>query len=195
VAPSQYELSPIFKLTNVATDENSMCMEILDEVAARHGLVCLVHEKPFAGVNGSGKHNNWGLNTLDDNLFVPGKTAEKQARFMALVAVIARCLHVHGDLVRTSAACSGNDHRLGAQEAPPAIISLYTGEGMEAKIRDIIAGGELSGYGTDTKVVDFGTDNVAPIAASMEDRNRTAPFPFCGNRFEFRMPGLTATEL
>lgn len=192
VAPSQYELSPIFKLTNVAADENTMCMEILEEVAARHGLVVLMHEKPFAGVNGSGKHNNWGLNTdVGDNLFVPGKTEEQQARFTACVAVLARALNVHGDIIRTGAACSGNDHRLGADEAPPAIISLYTGEGMEKHIRNVLDGGDLHGYGMDTTLINVGSNNVSPITANMEDRNRTAPFPFCGNRFEFRAVGST----
>ena len=192
VAPSQYELSPIFKLTNVAADENTMCMEILEEVAARHGLVCLMHEKPFAGVNGSGKHNNWGLNTdVGDNLFVPGKTDEAQARFTAMVAVLAKTLNTHGDIIRTGVACSGNDHRLGAQEAPPAIISLYTGDGMEAHIRKVMDGGELHGYGMDTTTIEVGSNNVSPITANMEDRNRTAPFPFCGNRFEFRAVGST----
>lgn len=192
VAPSQYELSPIFKLTNIAMDENTMCMEILEETAARHGLYCLMHEKPFANVNGSGKHNNWGLNTdVGDNLFVPGKTKEAQERFISMVAVLARCLNVHGDLVRTGAACSGNDHRLGADEAPPAIISLYTGEKMEAHLRAVMDGGELSGYGEDTTVIATGNNEVAPITANLEDRNRTAPFPFCGNRFEFRAVGST----
>lgn len=190
VAPSQYELSPIFKLTNVAMDENTMCMEILNEVAARHGLYCLMHEKPFAGVNGSGKHNNWGLNTDNgDNLFVPGKTPEEQERFIAMVAALARCLNVHGDVIRAGVACSGNDHRLGAQEAPPAIISLYTGDGMEQHLRSVIAGGDLAGYGMGATTIDYGANEIAPINANIEDRNRTAPFPFCGNRFEFRAVG------
>jgi glutamine synthetase len=190
VAPSQYEFSPIFSLTNISNDTNTASMEILSEVATRHGLAVLCHEKPFAGINGSGKHNNWGLNTdTGDNLYAPGKTAEAQARFMTMVAVLAQAVNRHGDLIRCSVASAGNDHRLGAQEAPPAIISLYTGVAMEAHIKSIIGGGDLEGYGNETKMVAAGARAVPDIEAGTEDRNRTAPFPFCGNRFEFRAVG------
>jgi glutamine synthetase len=190
VAPSQHEFSPIFKLTNIANDENTLSMEIMEDLAAKHNLAVLFHEKPFAGINGSGKHNNWGVNTdTGRNLFVPGKTDQAQASFVAMVAALTRTLHVHGDAVRTGVAVSGNDHRLGAQEAPPAIISLYTGDLMEAHLDKVRNGGELAGYGQATADIDFGTRAVSPIQANLEDRNRTAPFPFCGNRFEFRAVG------
>jgi glutamine synthetase len=190
VAPSQYEFSPIFKLTNVATDENTLAMEVMEDLAVRHNLAILFHEKPFGGVNGSGKHNNWGLNTDSGrNLFVPGKNDQDQASFIALVACLARALHIHGDVVRVSVATAGNDHRLGAQEAPPAIISLYTGDLMEAHLQKVVDGGELAGYGQETTTIDFGSRAVSPLTANLEDRNRTAPFPFCGNRFEFRAVG------
>jgi len=190
VAPSQYEFSPIFSLTNIANDQNVASMEVLQEVATRHGLAVLLHEKPFAGVNGSGKHNNWGLNTdAGDNLYTPGKTPEEQARFMTMVSVLTQAVNRHADLMRCAVATAGNDHRLGAQEAPPAIISLATGENMHAHIKNIIAGGELEGYGSETKSVAAGARAVPDVEAATEDRNRTAPFPFCGNRFEFRAVG------
>ena len=142
-----------------------------------------LHEKPYAGINGSGKHNNWGLNTdTGDNLFVPGKTEEKQARFIALVACLARTIHVHGDTLRTSVGTAGNDHRLGAQEAPPAIMSLYTGLEMEKHLQSVIDGGALAGYKAEGQTIDVGSPAVQGIPANTEDRNRTAPFPFCGNR-------------
>ena len=192
VAPSQHEFSPIFSLTNVATDQNTLSMELLEDVAAQHGLVCLMHEKPFAGINGSGKHNNWGLNTdAGRNLYVPGKTALDQQIFIASTAALARALHLHGDTIRVGVATAGNDHRLGAQEAPPAIMSLYTGPGLEAQLKSVMDGGALEGYAASTKDVPSGTKNVQTIAGNVEDRNRTAPFPFCGNRFEFRAVGST----
>lgn len=138
----------------------------------------------------SGNHNNWGLNTDNGrNLYVPGKTEEDQASFIAMVAALARALHVHGDVIRTGVATAGNDHRLGAQEAPPAIISLYTGDIMEEHLKKVVDGGPLAGYGQDKTTIDFGSRAVSPISANLEDRNRTAPFPFCGNRFEFRAVG------
>ena len=190
VAPSQYEFSPIFKLTNVATDENTLAMEVMEDLAVRHNLAILFHEKPFGGVNGSGKHNNWGLNTDSGrNLFVPGKNEQDQASFIALVACLARALHIHGDVIRVGVATAANDHRLGAQEAPPAIMSLYTGESMSQHLQKVVDGGELHGYGQETTSLGFGSKNVSPITVPQEDRNRTAPFPFCGNRFEFRAVG------
>eukprot|EP01006_Ploeotia_vitrea_P016050 TRINITY_DN46519_c0_g1_i2.p1 TRINITY_DN46519_c0_g1~~TRINITY_DN46519_c0_g1_i2.p1 ORF type:complete len:777 (+),score=491.56 TRINITY_DN46519_c0_g1_i2:123-2453(+) len=191
VAPSQHEVSPIFTLTNVAADQNVVAMEVLHEVAAKHDLAVLMHEKPFAGLNGSGKHNNWGLNTdAGTNLFVPGKTVDEQRRFITLVAALARTLDLHGDLLRIGISSAGNDHRLGAQEAPPAIMSLYTGEILEAHLRKVVDGGPLEGYGQAVSELDVGTPAVVPLGdVPVEDRNRTAPFPFCGNRFEFRAVG------
>lgn len=195
VAPSQHELSPIFSLTNVAADQNILTMEIMDDIAAEHGLKCLFHEKPFAGVNGTGKHNNWGLNTdTGKNLFAPGKTEETQTDFVASVAALAYAIRNHGDVLRAGVSCTGNDHRLGAQEAPPAILSLYTGVHLETHLRNVMDnGGDLHGYDprTGVKMLPFGTTAVENVPAAMEDRNRTAPFPFCGNRFEFRAVGGT----
>jgi glutamine synthetase len=191
VAPSQHELAPIFSLTNVAADQNMLMMEVMDTIATRHGLKVLFHEKPFAGINGSGKHNNWGLNTNSGkNLFNPGKTEETQSDFMAFTAALMYAINNHGDVIRAGVACAGNDHRLGAQEAPPAIISLYTGVEMEKHIDSIIDGGELPGYGGEGgNVVEFGSRALQAQQVNLEDRNRTAPFPFCGNRFEFRAVG------
>jgi len=190
VAPGQHEICPIFSLTQVATDQNTLAMEIMEDVSAKHDIVTLFHEKPFAGLNGSGKHNNWGLNTdSGKNIYTPGSSESSQNEFFAFTAALARALHVHGDVVRAGVATAGNDHRLGAQEAPPAIISLCTGLNMEEHINNIIAGGPLAGYAADGQFVDAGTPSVSPIPAGMEDRNRTAPFPFCGNRFEFRAVG------
>jgi glutamine synthetase len=185
VAPAQHEFSPIFQRVNVAMDHNILAMEILKDKAKEHGMVALCHEKPFKGVNGSGKHLNWGLNAGESgrNLFVAGDSAPEQESFMAMVAVLTRAINLHGDLVRAGVASPGNDHRLGAHEAPPAIISLYLGEGMMAHIEQIVAGGPLAGYGKSHKTISFGAPEVAPIEAATEDRNRTAPFPFCGNRF------------
>jgi len=190
VAPGQHEYSPIFSMSNVANDQNQIAMQISNDIAARHGLVFLFHEKPFAGINGSGKHSNWGLNTdSGKNLYNPGKTAETQADFAAFVAALTYAVNHHADAIRCSIATAGNDHRLGAQEAPPAILSLYTGVGLEAHLKAVTEGGELAGYldaGTD---VSFGTTAAQNIKGGSEDRNRTAPLPFCGNRFEFRAVG------
>jgi glutamine synthetase len=196
VAPSQFEFAPIFSAVNAAADSNVLAMDVLQETAQEHGMVALFHEKPFAGLNGSGKHSNWGLNIKGDdgkadrNLFVPGKTPEHQRSFMAMTACLLRAVHRHGDLIRCSVASAGNDHRLGAQEAPPAIISLYLGKGLGDHVDKFAAGkGAMEGYGAATKVLPTGADSAQPIAVPIEDRNRTAPFPFCGNRFEFRAVG------
>ena len=191
VAPAQHEISPVFSLSNISADQNVLAMEVLESVAIRHGLVCLMHEKPFANINGSGKHNNWGLNTnTGENLFLPGKTKEQQERFIVFVTALARALDVHGDVIRTGIANSGNDHRLGAQEAPPAIISLYTGNLMEKHLKEILENdGPLEGYGSKSESLNFGTKSILEMEKNIEDRNRTAPFPFCGNRFEFRAVG------
>lgn len=190
VAPSQHENSPIFSLTNVASDQNMITMEVMDQIAARHNLKVLWHEKPFAGINGSGKHSNWGLNTdTGKNLFKPGKTETTQGDFFAFTAALAYTINHHGDVLRCAVTGAGNDHRLGAQEAPPAIVSLYTGDIMEAHIKNIIAGGPLFGYNAAGDQLPFGSNSVEAATRGAEDRNRTAPFPFCGNRFEFRAVG------
>jgi len=191
VAPAQHEFSPIFRTVNLAADQNIVALEVLHEAARRHDLVALTHEKPFRAINGSGKHLNWGVNAghTGRNLFVPGDTPEHQRSFMAFVACLVRAVNNHGDLIRAAVASPGNDHRLGAHEAPPAIISLYLGDGMMKHVEAIIAGGPLEGYGKDSRLLDFRTDSIYPIQAAAEDRNRTAPFPFCGNRFELRAMG------
>jgi len=190
VAPGQHEICPIFTLTNVAADQNMLSRRIMEEVAAKHDLAVLFHEKPFAKINGTGKHSNWGLNlSTGDNLFTAGKTAEEQARFMSMVACLTRGIDLHGDVIRVGVAHAGNDHRLGAQEAPPAIISLYTGPTMESHIDAIKGGAPLAGYGNSSLELPFGTKSVVPLSKPVEDRNRTAPLPFCGNRFELRAVG------
>eukprot|EP00697_Spironema_sp_BW2_P008162 gnl/Spiro4/22673_TR11186_c0_g1_i1.p1 gnl/Spiro4/22673_TR11186_c0_g1~~gnl/Spiro4/22673_TR11186_c0_g1_i1.p1 ORF type:complete len:609 (-),score=194.19 gnl/Spiro4/22673_TR11186_c0_g1_i1:531-2357(-) len=191
VAPAQHEISPIFSVVNIAMDQNILAQKILRETAEKHDLAVLFHEKPFAGLNGSGKHNNWGLNTdTGVNLFVPGKSPADQSRFMAFVAVLVRGLDMHGDLLRCSVATANNDHRLGAQEAPPAIISLSTGRNLEEHIKRVVAGDDLPGYSSASySTLEFGTNAVPSLMRPREDRNRTAPFPFCGNRWEFRAVG------
>jgi len=191
VGPAQYEFCPLYTLTNSSADGNLLAMDLLQEYAGRHGLVALFHEKPFKNVNGSGKHCNWSLSVKDTgrNLFVAGKSDSDQRSFMMFLSCLFRAVNLHTDLIRTSVSGAGNDHRLGAQEAPPAIISLYVGKGLGAHIENIIAGKKLTGYGSEDKIIDFGSGNIQPIVASGEDRNRTAPFPFCGNRFEFRAVG------
>jgi len=189
VAPSQFELSPIFSLTNLAADTNTVVMEILEEVAFRHGLAVLYHEKPFANVNGTGKHNNWGLNTdTGHNLFVPGSTKAEQTRFVAFTAALMRALNKHGDLLRIGVATSGNDFRLGQHEAPPPVLTLGLGKTLEAFIRKVGEGGPMNGYGTEDKFIEI-AGSAPGVKANPEDRNRTAPFPWCGNRFEFRAVG------
>lgn len=189
VAPAQYEISPIFSLVNLAADTNVLAMDVLRDLAYEHDLMVLFHEKPFAGINGTGKHNNWGLNTdTGYNLFVPGETPAENRRFVAFLAALLRGVNKHGDLLRCGVSTSGNDHRLGAQEAPPAIITVCLGESLETHLKGIAAGGELSGYGLHDKLIRVAT-SVVDIEANLEDRNRTAPFPWCGNRFEFRAIG------
>ena len=190
VAPSQYETAPVFAPTNVAADNNVTFMEEMNNMAADHGLAVLFHEKPFAGINGSGKHCNWGLNTdTGKNLFKPGKTDETQSDFVAFTAALVRAIHLHGDVVRAGVASASNDHRLGAQEAPPAIMSINTGTNLEAHIESVIHGGALAGYGVGLSDLGYRTPAVQPLMRPLEDRNRTAPIPFCGNRFEFRAVG------
>lgn len=193
VAPAQFEFAPLFFKINVSADKNMLAMDILQEAAIEHGLQVLYHEKPFAGVNGSGKHSNWSLieRRTGRQLFVPGKSDADQQSFMAMMACMLRTLHVHGDLIRTSVGSAGNDHRLGAQEAPPAIMSLYFGHFLGEHVQRIIDDAEatLEGYNTDKKDIPFSTKAMQDARGSGEDRNRTAPFPFCGNRFEFRAVG------
>eukprot|EP01080_Neovahlkampfia_damariscottae_P007829 gene7829-12303_t len=191
VSPSQYEICPIYARSTLGSDQNTIAMEILHTYAIHHGLVCLLHEKPFAGINGSGKHNNWSLTTnLGDQLFSHGTTEFEQQRFIAFLSCVARAIHVHGDAIRIGISNAGNDHRLGAQEAPPAIISLYTGSLLEAHLREIIEkDSKISGYGSKKESLNFGTQSVLEMKKNIEDRNRTASFPLCANRFEFRAVG------
>jgi len=190
VAPAQCEVSHIFTLTNVAADWNILMMDLMSNISIKHGLVVLLHEKPFAHINGSGKHNNWGLFTdKGDVLFTPGKTSVEEERFMAFTSCLTSAVRKHGDVLRAGVASASNDHRLGAQEAPPAIISIYIGQSMEDHIDKIIEGGPLAGYTNKSKFISTGCSQVVDIEGRFEDRNRTAPLPFCGNRFEFRAVG------
>lgn len=190
VGPAQHEICPIFAPANVAADQNMLIMHVLQETAAKHGLTVLFHEKPFSHVNGSGKHSNWSLSTDSGwNLISPGKTASQQKVFSAVFAALVWGVREHGDLLRAGIASAGNDHRLGAQEAPPAIMSLYTGEGLWAHLESVMEGGPLEGYGGGTGTLDGGARSLQPIERNLEDRNRTAPLPFCGNRLEFRAVG------
>jgi len=190
VAPGQHEMSPIFSAANVSADTNVLFMEVLAQEAGKLGLQALFHEKPFAGINGSGKHANWSIGTDTGlNFFHPGKTEDSKALFVSAIACLAYGLCQHNELVRCSVAHAGNDHRLGAQEAPPAIISLFPGIGFEEHVDHILQGGKLSAYKADRKKQGTGCRASMDVEANVEDRNRTAPFPFCGNRFEFRAVG------
>ena len=187
VAPCQHELAPIFDTTNVAIDHNLLTMEMMKKIAPKYGLVCLQHEKPFEGVNGSGKHNNWSLSTTEENLLDPGDTPMENLQFLVFLAAVIKAVDEYADLLRTSVATPGNDHRLGANEAPPAIISIFVGEELEAVI-DAIASD--SPYAGPTKMkMDLGVDVLPKFSKDTTDRNRTSPFAFPGNKFEFRMPG------
>ena len=187
VAPCQHELAPIFDTTNVAIDHNLLTMEMMKKIADKHGLVCLQHEKPFEGVNGSGKHNNWSLSTTEENLLDPGDTPMENLQFLVFLAAVIKAVDEYADLLRTSVATPGNDHRLGANEAPPAIISIFVGEELEAVI-DAIASD--SPYAGPVKMkMDLGVDVLPKFSKDTTDRNRTSPFAFTGNKFEFRMPG------
>ena len=187
VAPCQHELAPIFDTTNVAIDHNLLTMEMMRKIAPKYGLVCLQHEKPFEGVNGSGKHNNWSLSTTEENLLDPGDTPMENLQFLVFLAAVIKAVDEYADLLRTSVATPGNDHRLGANEAPPAIISIFVGEELEAVI-DAIASD--SPYAGPVKMkMDLGVDVLPKFSKDTTDRNRTSPFAFTGNKFEFRMPG------
>ena len=187
VAPCQHELAPIFDTTNIAIDHNLLTMEMMKKLAPKYGLVCLQHEKPFEGVNGSGKHNNWSMSTTHENLLDPGDTPMENLQFLVFLAAVIKAVDEYADLLRTSVATPGNDHRLGANEAPPAIISIFVGEELEAVI-DAIASD--SPYAGPVKMkMDLGVDVLPKFSKDTTDRNRTSPFAFTGNKFEFRMPG------
>ncbi len=191
VAPSQHELAPVFTSTNTASDHNQLTMELLKSVANRHGLVCLLHEKPFASVSGSGKHNNWSIATdLGENLLDPGATPNENAQFLLFLTAVIKAVDEYQDLLRISVASAGNDHRLGATEAPPAIISIYLGEELEEVLTAIEKGERYRGKEkTELKI---GVSVLPPIPKDSTDRNRTSPFAFTGNKFEFRMVGSSA---
>ena len=188
VAPAQHELAPIFTSTNIATDHNHLTMEFMKRIAAKHNLICLLHEKPFAGVNGSGKHNNWSIGTAEgDNLLNPGAEPHKNTRFLLFLAAIIKAVDEYQDLLRVSVASAGNDHRLGANEAPPAIVSAFLGSELTAILEAIEKGEEYNSDGE--KLMQIGGNVIPLFAQDTTDRNRTSPFAFTGNKFEFRMLG------
>ena len=188
VAPAQHELAPIFTSTNIATDHNHLTMEFMKRIAAKHNLICLLHEKPFAGVNGSGKHNNWSIGTAEgDNLLNPGSEPQKNTRFLLFLAAIIKAVDEYQDLLRVSVASAGNDHRLGANEAPPAIVSAFLGSELTAILEAIEKGEEYNSDGE--KFMQIGGNVIPLFAQDTTDRNRTSPFAFTGNKFEFRMLG------
>ena len=189
VAPAQHELAPIYSEANIAVDQNQLTMQTLKRVACQHGMKCLLHEKPFAGVNGSGKHNNWSITTDDGiNLLEPGKTPHENTQFLLVLACILKAVNVHADLLRESAADPGNDHRLGANEAPPAIISNFLGEQLEDVVDQLISTGEAT-HSLNGGKLDTGVSTLPELSKDATDRNRTSPFAFTGNKFEFRMVG------
>ena len=189
VAPAQHELAPIYAEANIAVDHNQIMMQTLKRVACQHGLKCLLHEKPFAGVNGSGKHNNWSITTDDGiNMLDPGKTPHENTQFLLVLTCILRAVNLHADLLRESAADPGNDHRLGANEAPPAIISVFLGEQLEDVLEQLISTGEAT-HSIKGGKLETGVRTLPELAKDATDRNRTSPFAFTGNKFEFRMVG------
>jgi len=192
VAPSQFEMAPIFTTTNIAADHNQLVMETMQKVALRHGLACLLHEKPYAGVNGSGKHNNWSLSTdTGHNLLEPGHTPHENEQFLMFLIALITAVDRHADLLRAAAANSGNDHRLGANEAPPAIISIFMGEELTEILESVAAGKKRKGK--DSASLRIGVDTLPPLPLDNSDRNRTSPFAFTGNKFEFRMVASSAS--
>ena len=189
VAPAQHELAPIYSEANIAVDHNQIVMQTLKRVACQHGLKCLLHEKPFAGVNGSGKHNNWSITTDDGiNMLDPGKTPHENTQFLLVLTCILRAVNKHADLLRESAADPGNDHRLGANEAPPAIISIFLGEQLEDVLDQLISTGEAT-HSLKGGKLDTGVSTLPDLTKDATDRNKTSPFAFTGNKFEFRMVG------
>ena len=192
VAPCQHELAPIFGTTNIATDHNQLTMELMKKVAKRHGLVCLLHEKPFAGVNGSGKHNNWSMSTSDgENLLEPGKSPKDNTQFLLFLSAVIKAVDEYADLLRVSVASAGNDHRLGANEAPPAIISMFLGDELTEILEAIEKGEEAQGAAKE--FMETGVDALPKFVKDTTDRNRTSPFAFTGNKFEFRSLGSSAS--
>ena len=188
VAPCQHEMAPVFSTTNIATDHNQLAMEMMKKVANRHGFVCLLHEKPFEGINGSGKHNNWSISTdTGENLLDPGKTPISNAQFLLFLTAVIKAVDEYQDLLRISVASAGNDHRLGANEAPPAIVSMYVGDDLDAVIESLVSGKSCGD--SQKQYVSVGASVLPPIPLDHSDRNRTSPFAFTGNKFEFRMPG------
>ncbi len=188
VAPAQYEMAPIFATTNIATDHNQLVMETMQKVALRHDLVCLLHEKPYAGINGSGKHNNWSLSTNDGiNLFEPGNTPGENVQFLLFVTAVLKAVDMHADILRATCSHAGNDHRLGANEAPPAIVSIFMGEELTEILDKISKGEKITARGT--QFMKVGVDTLPEIPRDNTDRNRTSPFAFTGNKFEFRTVG------
>ena len=188
VAPAQHELAPIFTTTNIATDHNQLTMELMKSVADRHGLVCLLHEKPFAGVNGSGKHNNWSISTdTGVNLLEPGETPHENAQFLLFLIAVVKAVDDYQDLLRVSAASAGNDHRLGANEAPPAIVSMFLGDELTEILESIEYGTDY--HNKEKDQMEIGVSVLPHFPKDTTDRNRTSPFAFTGNKFEFRMPG------
>jgi glutamine synthetase len=188
VAPAQYEMAPLFSTTNIATDHNQLVMETMQKVALRHDLVCLLHEKPYAGINGSGKHNNWSLSTDDGiNLLDPGHTPSENVQFLLFLSALIKAVDTHADILRGTCASAGNDHRLGANEAPPAIISIFMGEELTAILEKISKGQPIVTKGA--QYLNVGVDTLPAFPKDNTDRNRTSPFAFTGNKFEFRMVG------
>ncbi|MBR4101609.1 MAG: glutamine synthetase III [Oscillospiraceae bacterium] len=186
-APAQHELAPVFTTSNIAADHNQLTMELMKKIARKHGLICLLHEKPFAGINGSGKHNNWSLTSNDgQNLIDPGETPQKNMQFLTFLCAILKGVHEYAPLLRLSAASAGNDHRLGGNEAPPAIVSVFIGSELEAVIAALESG---KPYVANTTEFDIGVDALPNFKKDTTDRNRTSPFAFTGNKFEFRMLG------
>lgn len=187
VAPAQFELAPVFEEVNVAVDHNMVIMETLQEVAEKHGLVCLLHEKPFAGINGSGKHNNWSISVGERNLLNPGNDPHQNAIFLTTLCAVIQAVDRHADLLRSATAGAGNDHRLGANEAPPAIISIFLGDQLSDIIQQLEQGAPKSSK--KSRQIKIGVDTLPPLPADVTDRNRTSPFAFTGNKFEFRAAG------
>ena len=191
VAPGQYELAPIFEVATIACDHNMLCMELMQALAERHGLACILHEKPFAGVNGSGKHNNWSMaDDSGNNLLDPGHTPHDNLKFMLFLTAVLRAVDLHQDLLRASVATAGNDHRLGANEAPPAILSVYVGSQLEEVIKSLIEGTSPRAQSGEGKLR-LGVNALPPLPRDTSDRNRTSPFAFTGNKFEFRAVGAS----
>jgi glutamine synthetase len=193
VAPAQFEVAPVFETSNLATDHNMLLMEVFKKTAQKHGLRCLFHEKPFTGINGSGKHNNWSLaDNTGENLLDPGTTPHSNVQFLVFLTAVIRAVNKHGGLLRTSIATAGNDHRLGANEAPPAIMSVYLGDKLTKVVEAIVAGKPMDDHGH-KKTIEIGIQSLPDLSKDESDRNRTSPFAFTGNKFEFRAVGSSAS--